>query len=274
MAKLLFIKFLRLLYDLSPHLIGPKKQNKLKIKDVQLDEGLKLRIYSPLKAKKLPLIIFYHGGGWVIGSIKAYDRLMRYISYFSQSIIVAVEYRKAPEHKYPAAMHDAISACKWVLENIKKIGGDKKRVGLMGDSAGGNIAAHLAEQVNFKFKALILIYPLVDVGIKTMLQIKMKKEWLLKYGYQVLKFCLRHYLNNNDEARFISLPKPRVKKIFIITAETDVFTPSINNYAQSANAQVTLKHYAKTVHGFLNFAGVSKSGRQALQDIVGYIKLM
>lgn len=128
-----------------------------------------IRIYHPLEAAQasgLPVVMFFHGGGWVVGSIASHDGLCRRLSNRSGCIVVSVEYRLAPEHKFPAAVDDCFAATRWAAEHAGEFGGDPGRLAVAGDSAGGNLAAVVAllarEEGGPAIARQVLIYPITD----------------------------------------------------------------------------------------------------------------
>jgi len=107
--------------------------------------GLKARLYRPAEAtERLPIVVYFHGGGWVIANLDVYDASPRGIAKSAGCLVVSVHYRQAPEHKFPAAHEDAFQAWKWVVDNAQDFGGDPSRVSIMGESAGGNLACATA----------------------------------------------------------------------------------------------------------------------------------
>ncbi len=128
-----------------------------------------VRIYHP-DGENLPtsqpIVVFFHGGGWSLGDVASYDSLVRSLCVCSQTIYISVDYRRAPEHKYPAGLNDCLAVTEWILANGLEIGGDISRVAVMGDSAGGNLAAVVAHRINScragQIKAQFLLYPVLD----------------------------------------------------------------------------------------------------------------
>ncbi len=125
-------------------------------------------IYIPqVTSAKLPVIVYFHGGGWVLGDLDSHDNLTRALAVKTPAIVVAVDYRLAPEHVYPAALEDAFAAVRWVAENAASFNGDASRLAVAGDSAGGNLAAAVSlmarDQQGPAIRAQVLLYPAVDL---------------------------------------------------------------------------------------------------------------
>lgn len=272
----------RLLFNISPKLIGPKFFH-VKTHDAKVN-NINIRIYTPNNIKEAkPIILYYHGGGWVIGSIMAYDRILRYMSYNTDYIVVAIEYRKAPQCKYPIALEDSYTGYRWVVNNIAKINGDINRLILCGDSAGGNLTLGLLrmlDKTDIRPYLAVLIYPLLEVKITSGSKIK-KFDIVHKASDKILKYCLSQYLvSYSEQSAYISFIDNFAKditypKTLIITAQLDALTIGINKYAnelKSIGADVIIKEYSGLFHGFINFSGVSKQAKSALDDIISYIK--
>jgi acetyl esterase len=131
-----------------------------------------LRIYTPraLRAgESLPLVLLFHGGGWIAGDLDTHDSIARYFAHHADAVVVAVDYRLAPEHRFPAAVDDAYAALTWAVEHASEIHGDASRVAVAGDSAGGNLAAVVCQLARARrgpsiaFQALV--YPCVDLDL-------------------------------------------------------------------------------------------------------------
>jgi acetyl esterase len=142
------------------------------IKDVMVparNHQIPIRIYRPAKpaARKLPTLLFFHGGGWTLGSIATYDSLARALAAKTPAVVVSVDYRLAPEQPFPAGLLDAQLAFEWALRNIDELGGDPGRIGVAGDSGGGNLATIVARKARAEGTALklqALFYPSVHLA--------------------------------------------------------------------------------------------------------------
>ncbi len=130
-----------------------------------------VRIYTPRGAGPFPVVVYYHGGGWVIATLDTYDSSPRALANGANAVVVSVEYRKAPEHKFPAAHDDAFAAYKWVIAHAKEIHGDSARVAVAGESAGGNLAANVAIMARDQHVQMpvyqVLIYPVAGNDFET-----------------------------------------------------------------------------------------------------------
>jgi acetyl esterase len=125
-----------------------------------------VRVYRPSATPALPILMWLHGGGWVIGNLETHDNICRQLCDAAGVIVVSVDYRLAPEHKFPAAVDDAVAAWKWVNDNAIELGGDARRIAVGGDSAGGNLAAVVAlvarEEGLPAPRLQLLVYPVTD----------------------------------------------------------------------------------------------------------------
>src|SRR5919197_1091394 len=125
-----------------------------------------VRIYTPAGRAPFPLLVYFHGGGWVIGNLETHDALCRHLANAASAVVVSVDYRLAPEHPFPASGEDAYAATRWVAANAAAIGGDAGRVAVGGDSAGGNLAAVVALMARDRggppLVFQLLVYPVTD----------------------------------------------------------------------------------------------------------------
>ena len=159
-------------------LAGELPENDCRVRQIEIDGGdshlIPARLYHPAEtsepsaASPLPVVVFLHGGGWSLGDLDSYDSLVRDLCQRSGMLFLSVDYRLAPEHKYPAGLDDAIAAVVWVHHHIAEFGGDPRRIALMGDSAGGNLATATADRLHrltqIRLQSQYLIYPVTDVA--------------------------------------------------------------------------------------------------------------
>jgi acetyl esterase len=159
------------------------------------------RIYTPTKLRQsgglAPCLVFFHGGGWVIGDLDSHDVVCRKLAHEGELIVISVDYRLAPEHKFPAAVDDAIVATKWIADNAKQLGIDAGRLMVGGDSAGGNLAAVVALAARDgngpEIAGQVLIYPATDFSMKHPSHSEPETSILLTHT--VIKWFRDHYLN-------------------------------------------------------------------------------
>ena len=273
------IKGIRFLFDISAPIIGPKESPNLIINDVSINSALKIRVYTPRGNNFFPIAIFIHGGGWIIGSVRAYDRILQYIAYNSRCVVVGVNYRKMPEHSHPRALEDVFAAYRWIQENASLIKGDKTRIGLIGDSAGGNIAiqlAHKLDKYSQPINYLALIYPVVLNGVISC----QKNKWIKCFGLSILKRLLESYFGSLNAAQINfkegdPLKNIKCPKILIIAADKDPLTELITGYVarlKDKGIKVDYYFYPGSFHGFLNFAGFVPSAKKALKAVVDFLK--
>ena len=241
-----------------------------------------IRIYNPKKTQeKLPLIVLFHGGGWVIGDLESHDNMCRYLAKASEAILVAVDYRLAPENKFPSGVDDCIAATDWVCKHGADIGGDTGKVVVTGDSAGGNMAAVVAQQLKGKIALQVLIYPVTDLtGTDYASRGKFGGgEYLLSMAD--MEYFGGHYSNNPEE-----LAGPKASPItqadlsglapaLTITAGYDPLVDEGKAYAdklKEAGVKSEYKCFEGTIHGFTLFPAALTSAQEGLDLIADYIK--
>jgi acetyl esterase len=160
-----------------------------------------VRIYVPEGSAPFPVMVFYHGGGWVIGSIDSHDATCRKLTNAIGCVTVSVEYRLAPEHKFPAAAEDCYAATLWVSENAAALGCDPKRLAVCGDSAGGNLAAVVPLMARDRGKPPIayqvLLYPCTDGSLETGSMRDLAEGYFLTRGAMV--WFWNHYVRDHND---------------------------------------------------------------------------
>ncbi len=235
---------------------------------------LAARVYTPSGNGPFPVIVYYHGGGWVIASINAYDSSARALTNGAGAIVVAVEYRKGPEAKFPAAHDDSFAAYQWVLANAASFGGDTKRVALVGESAGGNLACNvsiMARDKNIQQPlAQVLVYPIANNDLNAP-SVRENTSPKLTLNSPKIPWFLEHYLNNPAESGDprIALVKANLRGLpptTIINAQIDPLRSEGELLAQKmrdAGVRVEQKTYPNVVHEFFGMAAVSDSAKAA-----------
>lgn len=263
-------------YIASTVLAG-EKETRVTVKDMELD-GLSFRVVSPLNVKgALPTVIYYHGGCFVSGGFATHDHQLRQLAFYSGCRVIAVQYRCAPEHTYPAAHDDAEKGADIIWQHADTLGVDRTRITLAGDSAGG----HLALVTALRLKAadqwqpaqLILIYPMLDATAhfesytRNGLDYIITRDTLLS-GYEMY---LPHTERQHPEASplwrddFNGLPP-----VHIITAEYDPLCDEGEALYQRLSEQgveSTCQRYLGVIHGFFQLGGVSLAAKNVMQDI-------
>ena len=249
--------------------------------------GLKIpaRVYWPIVAgdQKPPLLVYYHGGGFVMGSPKDFDPMVRAIAAATGAITVSVDYRLAPRHPYPAAVEDAWAALQWGAENASELGADGEQILVGGDSAGGNLAAVMSSRARDEngpqLAGQILYYPATawasdenwpgnlkctdGYGLSTDALIGFRDAYC---GH--LEDTALPWLSPNLATRFDGLPPT-----LLVTAGFDPLTEGVLGYEQllrEAGVPVTLAHYPETIHGFVTVS-FFKQQRAALEKTAAFI---
>ena len=245
-----------------------KKEEVSEIRDIWIagpESELAALVYSPLSAEGredlLPVIVFFHGGGWVVGSLKSHDAMCRRLSNAAEAIVLSVDYRLAPEAKYPAAAEDCYAATVWASKFIENFGGDPSRLVVCGDSAGGNLAAVVALMARDRggpaIAGQVLLYPITDHNFET----KSYKENGSGYFLttETMKWFWKHYLATPEQGNepYASPLRGDLKGLppaIVLTAEYDPLRDEANAYAsklQEAGVAVRRIACMGHVHGFL-----------------------
>jgi acetyl esterase len=237
-----------------------------------------VRIYTPEGSRPLPCLVFFHGGGWVCGSLRTHDVLCRALANGAGCIVVAVDYRLAPEHKFPAAIDDALAATRWVAANTGQLGIDPDRIAVAGDSAGGNLAAAVAlesrDNSGPRLVFQLLIYPVTDHNFDTPSYVENGKDYrLTRAGMQ---YYWNHYLRgaaDADDQRASPLrasSHANLPPALVVTAEYDPLRDEGRAYAdrlRAAGVAVEYREYAGLIHGFASQAGAIDRGREAVEEM-------
>jgi acetyl esterase len=241
-----------------------------------------VRVYRPIEHRPLPVVVFFHGGGWTIGSIDDYDPVARQIANRSGALVVSVGYRLAPEHPHPAALDDCWAATTWTAEHGAEIGGDSSRFALMGDSAGGNIAAVLAQRCaregGPRPALQVLVYPVVDCDLDTASYGENGKGYLLDTDQMRWFFdCYTRGGSALDDPTVSPLRTAHLKAAdlggvapaLVITAEYDPLRDEGEAYAtalRAAGVEVTHTRYDGMIHAFFGLGAAFDAGNEAVAE--------
>lgn len=272
------LKFYRYLYENAPN----KRELMASIEDFDIDGTVRVRIYRPhAKADKLsPLLIYYHGGGWVLGSIASVEHIATGFASRTNFIVASVEYRLAPEHKFPVAIEDSLLATKWVFEHAQDLGIDTSAIAIGGDSAGGNIAAIVAQQLPHIVAFQLLIYPAIPTfWAHSASAFKYRHAPIL--SFELKEWFKYQYFNSRDDLLHpLACPLNDGNTIeglapaLVITAEYDPLVDEGEEYARrlkAAGNEVTLIRYNDTAHGFFG-VDAFQHGTVALNDAAMHLK--
>ncbi|MFT4571628.1 MAG: acetyl esterase [Hyphomicrobiaceae bacterium] len=243
------------------------------------DGTIAIRVYTPgTPARPLPLIVYFHGGGWVIGDLDSHDRPLRVMADEAGAIVVAVDYRLAPEHRFPAAYDDCLAATRWVFSHGTSLGGDPARVALAGDSAGGNLVAAVTQGLHAAGDPSPvlqwLIYPVTDLGAET------ESYKLFEDGFfltsRAMRWYKHHYLNNDEAAALDSRASPLrapelagLSPALVQTAGFDPLRDEGRAYAErllDAGVDVDYRNYPGLIHGYISMGGAIDAAREAISD--------
>jgi acetyl esterase len=245
-----------------------------------------VRLYRPKGAGSttaLPVLVYYHGGGWVIGDLETHDVLCRQITAAAGIAVVAVDYRLAPEHKFPAAIDDAWAATRWVVKQAARLGIDPSRLAVGGDSAGGNLAAVVALMARDAggpaIRQQVLLYPVTDVMRETRTYADFADGYMLTRDS--MRWFIAHYLRGRDDARDWRASPLRAPSLaglppaLIVTAGFDPLRDEGESYAgrlRDAGVMVDYACYGGMVHGFLGMGKLIDTAMRAVDHIGGVVR--
>ncbi len=252
---------------------------------------LRVRVYRPEGAAPFPVIAFFHGGGWVIGDLDTHDNMARTLCRGARAVVVATDYRLAPEHPFPAAADDAVAAARWIAGHLGELGGTDPGgtdpggtdpagtagtpLAVAGDSAGGNLSAVVAQQLTSDGTPLagqLLIYPATDAKGGYPSRAENAKGYLLER--ESIDWFLSHYAGSSPDIK-----DPRLSPIYgnvsglppaiIVTAEFDPLRDEGEAYGaalEAAGVRADVRRYAGMIHGFFDMGAFSPAGAAAIEE--------
>jgi acetyl esterase len=265
---------LRTLFSTS----APEPVHKVEDRQVPGPAGrIPVRIYTPQGTGPLPVLVYFHGGGWVLGDLETHDGTCRTLANAAGCLVIAVDYRLAPEHKFPAAPEDCYAVTKWVVLNAASFGWDPTKIAVGGDSAGGNLTAAVALMAADRGAPTLvyqlLIYPVTNYTLDTPSYRENADGYLLTRD--AMQWFWGHYLaNESDGQNAYASPLRardcrRVPPALVITAEFDPLRDEGEAYAarlREAGVPVEVKRYNGMIHGFFSLGHVMEQGKKAVAD--------
>lgn len=280
------VKKLRRGSDFNAKISQGKRMPMHKLHEIIISSGntnIHANLYIPVNETNLPVIVFYHGGGWVVGGPHTHDALCRYLAFKSRYAVLSVDYRLAPEHKFPVAVEDSYRALEWVSSNGHIYNLDGSKICVCGDSAGGNLAAVVCLKAKEKkhppVTCQVLLYPAVDLS-----QMDTESYRYFAKGYGLSKtemeFFRDHYLNQAEESchpdvsPILACGHAGLPPAMIITAGFDVLRDEAESYAlklKEAGVEVKLSRYDKMFHGFMCTGGLIRDAYVAADEVAEFI---
>ncbi|MBH5389620.1 alpha/beta hydrolase [Bradyrhizobium diversitatis] len=245
------------------------------------------RLYVPKEPRQRdglsPALVFFHGGGWVIGDLDSHDVVCRQLAAEGALIVISVDYRLAPEHKFPAAADDAIAATRWIAAHARDLGIDASRLSIGGDSAGGNLAAVVAlaarDAGGPALTGQVLIYPATDFAMTHASHSEPETSVLLTHS--VIRWFRDHYLNGAADIHDWRASPARAQNLaglppaYVLTAGADPLRDEGDEYAErlrQAGVPVTYKHFPGQFHGFFTMGKLLRQANVAVSEIGVWLK--
>ncbi|MBV8252591.1 MAG: alpha/beta hydrolase [Chitinophaga sp.] len=247
------------------------------------DGDINIRVYRPSDEPLLPAVLYFHGGWFNAGSLETHDRPLRTLTRLSQCIVIAVDYRLAPEYPFPHGLNDCCHILKWMTEQSNMLGIDTHRISVMGDSAGGAVATVVARravrEMNISIRCQVLIYPVTDSSLSTVSWKQFAEGPNLTLEGALIAW--NQYTpdatsrNHPDAAPLLADDIAGLPPALIIIAEYDPLRDEAIQYARKlkeAGVEVKLSEYKGMVHGFFQMGGIIPQGIDAINEAALYIK--
>lgn len=245
-----------------------------------------VRIYRAGPDNNAPVIVFFHGGGHVFGSLDSHDTMARYLARTTGCTLVSVDYRMGPEHPFPAAPEDCYQATRWVAANAERLGVDPTRLAVCGDSAGGNLAAVVAlearDRSEFTISAEVLIYPVIDYRGGTPSFEKYGEGYGILEADTVTWFLDRYLPDPARRDDWQACPRlaqshAGLPPTYLLTAGCDVLRDEGVAYAEqlrAAGVSVETQEYPGMIHGFFGYLGLVDDAERAHHEVARFLKTL
>ena len=241
-----------------------------------------VRVYRPSHSPDLPVLVWFHGGGWVLGSVEQSDATARHLASAGQLVVVSVEYRLAPEHRFPSGVDDCEAATRWIAAHAAELGADAGRMAVGGDSAGGNLAAVIAQRLRDTggpaLRAQLLVYPAVDARMSYP-SIRANGE-----GYLLTEASMRWFYDlylagaDPDDPSASPMSAPDLSGLppaLIITAEYDPLRDEGEAYGlrlDQAGVPATATRFDGQIHGFFGMVGLLDGAGRAVKEAGAWLQ--
>ena len=253
-----------------------------RVENLTINGNIPARAYAASTDASLPIVIWYHGGGFVIGDLETADRTCRKLAVGTGALVVSIDYSLAPEHPFPAGPDDCFTALRWVVDHAAELGGDPSRVAIGGDSAGGNLAAVTALQARDEgllLRCQLLVYPVTDATMSSSSYEENAEGYLLTRDS--MGWFIDHYLSGGADAK-----DPRVSPLYaddvrgvapalIITAEFDPLRDEGEAYGErlrDAGVDVEARRFDGQIHGFFGLGSITPAANEAIDLAVARLK--
>ncbi|MBV9460098.1 MAG: alpha/beta hydrolase [Bradyrhizobium sp.] len=236
------------------------------------------RAHALGESERQPVLVFFHGGGWVFGDLETHDDLCRALANAADCTVVSVDYRLAPEHKFPAAVDDAFAATRWVVGHASELGLDTSRVALGGDSAGGNLATVVSllaiRESAFKIVYQVLLYPTTDLSLTFPSYRRAGDRFNLTAN--TMRWFREHYLTSLDQIDDWRASPLRASDVghmpaaLVVTAGCDPLCDEGEAYARLLahnNVPVTYRLFPGQMHGFASMSGFLRAADEVIADV-------
>jgi acetyl esterase len=243
---------------------------------------LRVRAYTPHGEPPFPIVVWFHGGGWVVGSLDTFDPICRALAAAVPAVVVAVDYRLAPEHRFPAAVEDSYAATLWASRNAASLGGTQQRLAVAGDSAGGNLAAVVAlgarDRGGPAIAFQLLVCPVMDAAMDSAsYREKADGFYLTAAG---MRWYWDHYLGGADGSRPDASPLRAaffggLPPALVVSAEHDPLRDEGEAYAarlRAAGVPAAVSRYPGVVHGFYRWRAVTPTADACLEEAAAALR--
>jgi acetyl esterase/lipase len=266
----------------TAHMSGPGEPV-AEVRDVRIPAPageIPARLYRPEGDGPLPLVVYLHGGGWMLGSVASFDTLVRALANAAGTCVLSVDYRLAPEAPFPAGLDDCLCAVRWAAACAADLGADPRRLAIAGDSAGGNLATVVARRLRGEvdLRMQVLIYPVTDAGCNT----ASYRDFGERHGLTAasMQRFWNLYLDGADGLHPDASPL-RAEDLagsppaFVLTAGFDPLRDEGEAYAEAlreAGVEVECHRYEGAIHGFWRWLAVTQLSRRAVEQVAGALR--